>query len=398
LDIPLVVITDAVSLESAVEYMRHGVADCVTGDQIARLGPIAVREIYRRRHRPSMERERAALGILAHIVEQSPVAIAITDLHANIEYVNPKFTQLTGYTYDEAIGMPASRLAAGRPDTDLTSRIMDALAAAGEWRGQFHNRKKTGEAYWASASISTIRSAAGEANHLLAVYEDIADRVRVMDALRASEDRFHALIEASPLAIVGLDLDGIVRTWNPAAARIMGWTSEEAIGCPYLDLVVPADARDEHHALRERVMRGEGFTGVQARRQKKDGTFSDANLSTAPLRASGGQIVGVIVMIEDVTEHKQMGERLRQSEERFRRLIENASDLLSILNAESGTILYESPSAERILGYTPADMIGQSVFSYVHPDDLAQIGQVFGCISTCSSAASRRSAASMSAF
>ena len=68
---------------------------------------------------------------------------------------------------------------------------------------------------------------------------------------------------------------------------------------------------------------------------------------------------------------------MRQSEERFRRLIENASDLLSILDTEAGTILYESPSAERILGYTPADLVGQSVFSYVHPDDLAHVDQAF---------------------
>jgi len=380
LDIPLVVITDAVNLESAVEYMRQGVADCVTGDQMSRLGSIAVRELNRRRHQPSMERERSALGVLAHIVEQSPVAIAITDLHANIEYVNPKFTQLTGYAYDEAIGMSADRLAAGRPDTALKRQILDALMSVGEWHGQFHNRKKTGEVYWASASISSVRNAAGDTTHFVAMYEDITERVHVAQALRASEERFRALIEASPLAIVGLDVHGIVRTWKPAATDMMGWTSEEAIGYPYGDLAVPVEAQEEYHTLRDRVMQGEGFTNAQVRRQRKDGTLFDASLSTAPLRDADNNIVGIMAMIADVTEHKQIGERLRQSEERFRRLIENSSDVLAILDIEAGTIMYQGPSTERILGYAPADMVGQKVFSFVHPNDLAQIGEVFNSL------------------
>jgi len=120
LEIPVIVVTEAIDPDSAVDYMRDGAADYVTLDQMNRLGPIAVRETSRRRPQPSLARERAALGVLAHIVEQSPVAIAITDLQATIEYVNPKFTQLTGYTYTEAIGMSADRLAVGRPDTVLS--------------------------------------------------------------------------------------------------------------------------------------------------------------------------------------------------------------------------------------------------------------------------------------
>jgi len=138
--------------------------------------------------------------------------------------------------------------------------------SVGEWHGQFHNRKKTGEVYWASASISPVRNAAGETTHFVAMYEDITERVHIAQALRASEERFRALIEASPLAIVGLDVQGIVRTWNPAATDIMGWTSEEAIGYLYGDLVVPAESQAEHRALRDRVIQGEGFTNMQVRR------------------------------------------------------------------------------------------------------------------------------------
>ncbi len=377
LEIPLVVVTDTLSEESAIEYMHQGVADYVITDRLSRLGPVVVREMERQQRRRAMRRERTAPGVLAYIVEQSPVAIAITDLDTNIEYVNPRFTELTGYTYDQVIGMPASWLGADQPDRDFAKRLIETLMAEGEWHGEFHNRKQTGETYWVSASLSPIRDAGGIVTSFLAVYEDITERKRAEEALRASEEHFHALVEASPVAIIGLDMDSIVRTWNPAATRILGWAAEEAVGRPYVDLIVPADMRDEHRALRAQVMQGEELTNFETRRQRRGGTLFEASISTASLRDPAGRIAGAIVMITDVTEQKRAVAQLRQSEERFRRLIEHASDLLAILDAGSGDILYESPSIVRMLGFTPEELIGKNVFSFVHPDDLPRVSQVF---------------------
>jgi PAS domain S-box-containing protein len=114
--------------------------------------------------------------LLSRAIDQSPVSVVITDKEGQIEYVNPKFCEVTGYTSEEAIGQNPRVLKGGEtPDTvykDLWSKITNGE----QWVGEFHNRKKNGELYWESATISGVRSEAGEVTHFLAVKEDITEK------------------------------------------------------------------------------------------------------------------------------------------------------------------------------------------------------------------------------
>ena len=96
------------------------------------------------------ERE-AELRKLSQTVEQSPSTVMITDMSGNIEYVNPKFTQLTGYTLDEVRGQSPRILKSGDMDGSEYQDLWETITAGGEWHGVFHNRKKNGELYWESA-------------------------------------------------------------------------------------------------------------------------------------------------------------------------------------------------------------------------------------------------------
>lgn len=116
---------------------------------------------------------------LSHAVQQSPSTVVITDLHGHIEYVNPKFTQTTGYTPEEVIGQNPRLLKSGEMPHDEYERLWAIITSGGEWRGEFHNRRKNGELYWESASISPIRNAEGAITHFVAVKEDITERKRV---------------------------------------------------------------------------------------------------------------------------------------------------------------------------------------------------------------------------
>ncbi len=126
------------------------------------------------------ERTRAEkqLRSLSRAVEQSPAVIIITDIHGNIEYVNPKFCELTGYTSDEVIGRNPRILKSGEMPPEEYKRLWQTISSGGEWRGEFHNRKKNGDLYWEFASVSAIRDAAGTITHFLAVKEDVTDRKR----------------------------------------------------------------------------------------------------------------------------------------------------------------------------------------------------------------------------
>ncbi len=116
---------------------------------------------------------------LSRAVEQSPSTVAITDTNGNFEYVNPKFTQLTGYAPEEAIGKTPRILKSGKNPPEEYRRLWHTITTGGEWRGELCNKKKNGELYWESASISPIRDSEGVIRCFVKVAEDITERKRM---------------------------------------------------------------------------------------------------------------------------------------------------------------------------------------------------------------------------
>ncbi len=113
---------------------------------------------------------------LSMAVAQSPASVVITDPAGNIEYANSKFIQVTGYTPAEILGKNPRVLKSGEQNPETYRELWQTIAAGKEWRGEFHNKKKNGELYWESASISPIRDLAGHITHYVAVKEDITTR------------------------------------------------------------------------------------------------------------------------------------------------------------------------------------------------------------------------------
>ncbi|MCP3868439.1 MAG: PAS domain S-box protein [Gammaproteobacteria bacterium] len=116
---------------------------------------------------------------LFRAVEQSPSIVLITDNKGLIEYANPKFTEVSGYTIEEVIGRNPRLLKSGETSSLEYSNLWKTVVSGGEWRGEFHNRKKSGELYWESASISAIRNPQREITNFIAVKEDITERKRL---------------------------------------------------------------------------------------------------------------------------------------------------------------------------------------------------------------------------
>lgn len=128
--------------------------------------------------RQAKQRKQAGeqLRKLSQAVEQSPVSIVITDTSGRIEYVNPRFVQLTGYGLDEAIGKNPRILKTDKTNTETHRQLWETISAGKEWHGEFINRKKNGELYYESALISPIIDSNGVTTHYLAVKEDITER------------------------------------------------------------------------------------------------------------------------------------------------------------------------------------------------------------------------------
>jgi len=117
-------------------------------------------------------------------VEQGPVTIVITDSAARIEYVNPKFTELTGYTHDEVLGQNPRLLRSGLTPAGVYADLWATISAGRTWKGEFHNRKKNGELFWESATIAPIKDAGGVITNYVAIKEDITGPKRTEHQLQ----------------------------------------------------------------------------------------------------------------------------------------------------------------------------------------------------------------------
>ena len=155
-------------------------------------------------------------------VESSPASIVITNINGNIEYVNPKFTQITGYTLEEAIGNNPRILKSGETPQDGYKKMWETIMAGEEWRGEFHNKKKNGELYYEWASISPIMDENGKISHFIAVKEDITERKRDQERILEALAFNQTILDSSPIGITIYNAAGDCIAANRAAGLITG--------------------------------------------------------------------------------------------------------------------------------------------------------------------------------
>ncbi|MBF0573252.1 MAG: response regulator [Desulfamplus sp.] len=144
------------------------------------------------------ERKQAEREIkkLSQAVEYSPVSVVITDVNGNIEYVNRKFTQVTGYRREEAIGQNPRILNAGHRTKSYFTNLWNTILDGREWKGEFVNKKKDGDIYWEAASISPVFDENGKILYFVAMKEDITARKKIMEELKAAKKKAEAATQA----------------------------------------------------------------------------------------------------------------------------------------------------------------------------------------------------------
>ena len=150
---------------------------------------------------------------LSQAVEQSPVSIVITDLNGTIEYVNPKFAEVTGYQFNEAIGENPRILKSGNMKASGYEELWNTIKSGREWQGEFNNKKRNGELYWEYATISPIRNDEGRITHFIAVKEDITERKKREELLNFQENFRKLLIEISS-SYINLPLEEVEQSIN----------------------------------------------------------------------------------------------------------------------------------------------------------------------------------------
>ena len=208
-------------------------------------------------------------------------------------------------------------------------------------------------------------------------FRDITDKLAAQSALNESDQRHRETLETIALIGAGIDAHGTVTFANDFLLELTGWSRDEVVGHDWFDRF------DDNPYVRsdflDQMERGEIRPHFEGTIRTRSGERRDIYWSSTLLRDESGAVSGIATIGEDVTERRRADALLRSREELFRSLIENASDVITILSAD-GTSLYESPSVERVLGWKPEELVGRPSFALLHKDDLEHVEQAYAPI------------------
>jgi PAS domain S-box-containing protein len=180
-----------------------------------------------------------------------------------------------------------------------------------------------------------------------------------------------AIVESFDGAIVGKTLDGIIRSWNPGAARLFGYSADEIVGRP-VRVLIPEDRQQEEDEILARLRRGERIEHLETVRRHRDGTLLDVSLTISPIRDDEGRVVGASKVLIDVTDRKRAEAALRDSEERFRTLADNVAQFAWMADGRGSIVWYNRRWFE-YTGTTLEQMQGWGWQAVQHPDHVDRV-------------------------
>jgi len=325
--VPFILHTAALKDEAAVFCIRAGADDYVLKQNLEHL-PFAVKNALERRR--AQEAEHVAmekLVLLSRAVEQSTASIIITNVSGTIEYVNPKFLQVTGYTLEEAIGQNPRILKSGRQPKEFYVEMWRKITAGEEWSGEVENRRKNGEIYIESVTIYPIRDEQGTVTHFLAVKEDITARRHAEERAANESTLLSELIAAIPDKIYFKDTRYRFLKVNDAVLRGFGRQLSEVIGHTDMELGPNESANKSLADDRFVIETGEALIGIEEQEVSPDGKVRWYSTTKVPLRDSAGKIIGLMGITRDVTNLKTTENRLRVSNSQLKDSLARSREL-----------------------------------------------------------------------
>lgn len=321
-----------------------------------------------------------ALRNLGRAVEQAPATVVITDFSGRIEYVNPRFVETTGYSVAEALGLNPRVLKSGLHDASFYRAMWGTLLQGKVWQGEISNKKKNGDLYWESASISPVRDDHGNVTHFVAVKEDITERKRVVGLLRQSEERYRSLVDNARDVIFTLAADGTFTSLNPAVGAIAGVSQDEWVGKSFEPMVHPGDRSLARDMLRH-ILQGGKEPVRELRLNPSVVRAAVLEITVAAQKDESGRIIGLQGIARDITERKHAAQQLAEltaTAERSRRALEHEhvsrqSHFVAMVSHEFRTPLGVINTAAHLLGRYSDHMSAE--------DRAAQIEEIQGAVS-----------------
>jgi len=302
------------------------------------------------------------LVIMRTAVEQSASAVVITDAKGTIEYVNPKFIELTGYSAEELMGHNPKILQGGNSSGEQYKEMWQSLLKKGQWQGEIKNKNKKGDTYWAHECISVVKNKSGEITNYLAVEEDITQRKRAESALIESEQRFRQMADMTGEWLWEQDKNGYYIYSSTAVNTILGMSPEMIIGKHYSELLTSEDKSD----LQINSAIHEPFYALYNHYHHKNGQRVITESTGLPIISEEGELIKWRGVDRDITAQKHYQDALIESEKRTRLIVESALNAIVIMDSY-GIIIDWNHHAKKMFGWSKSEAIGQRLEKLIIP-------------------------------
>ena len=302
--------------------------------------------------------------------------VALLDEDGAYVYVNAAHASIFGYDDpSELYGRTWRVLYEEGELARLEREAEPAVRRDGRWRGEAVGKKRDGSTFLQEVSLSAV-----EGGGTVCVVRDVTERKQVEEALERSEERFRTVIEQSPMSIHIFLPDGRSLRTNESWNEL--WNLGEGEKLKGTNVFEDEQMRDVglisyvHESIAELRPVSTPPLFYDPARTGREGSPRWLEAAVYPVKDEAGTISEMALVIGDVTERKKAEENLEKSEERFRSMVRNATDVFALVETDV-TIRYISPSVERVLGYREDALVGAQILDYVHPDDRARVSASF---------------------
>jgi PAS domain S-box-containing protein len=326
-----------------------------------------------------MNKEVLAAPALEALLQAPSLAILAVDKQGCVILWSPSAARMFGWTESEVLG----RFVPTVPEEhrqEVYDRIQSGLKGEIISALDVRRLRKDGSPVDVSLWTAPLRDSRGEVIGILGLYADITARKQAEEALQESEQRFRSVFsEAAVPTALGLP-NGRYLQVNRAYCELLGYSEGELLATTFDAVTHPEDRATTARNSAQRLFAGELKTyQTEKRYLHKLGHVVWGALSVSVVRDTAGAPRYFIAQVQDITGRKRAEAALRESEQRFRALIEHSCDVISVLRADA-TIQFTSTSTSRVLGYQPHELVGRNALELIHPDDLPRITEVFNLL------------------
>ncbi|MFH1698900.1 MAG: PAS domain S-box protein [Candidatus Omnitrophota bacterium] len=305
-------------------------------------------------------------------------AIFMLDPQGNVMSWNSGAEKIIGYRPEEIIGKHFScfyskeDVQSGKPEHEL-----EEAAAQGRCEDEGWRVRKDGNRFWANAIISAVYNSEGEILGFSKVTRDLTERKKIEVALYKSEERFSQVAVTSGDWIWEIDIQGRYTYSSLVVEKILGYKPEEVVGKYFYDFFHPDEREELKKGAFEVFAKKEAFKDFTNRNIKKDGQVVILETSGVPLIDADGKLIGFIGVDRDITKRKEAEEALRESEEKFRLIFDNAADGMLLANIETKKFEFGNKMILEMLGYNSEEIKNLSLSNIHPPEDLLRIVEGF---------------------